>query len=86
MVQDVDGGKLLPLDSLEVPPQVVGPRNGRFVTRDECLMPRPDVDFGHGLADEARPARDDMNIVITGVGRMKKPVLPGLLSNVKTRL
>jgi hypothetical protein len=37
------------------PPQVFGPRSGRFVPRDEDLMPRPDVDFGHGLADEAVP-------------------------------
>jgi hypothetical protein len=55
------------IHGLKVPPQVVGPRNGRFVARDEDGVTGLDVQVGNGLADEARPARDDDVHVIRGV-------------------
>jgi hypothetical protein len=55
VVQDVNGRQLREVHGLEISPQVVGPRNRDFVARDEDLMTRLDVDFGHGLADETRP-------------------------------
>jgi hypothetical protein len=81
VLQDVDGRQLREVHGLEVGPQVFGPRDRRFPTNDEDLVPSPDVDVGHGLADEPRPARDDDVHVIKGVGRMKKAGVtsPGLM-------
>jgi len=68
MAQDVDGRQLGPVHGLEVPAQVVGPRNRRFVARDEDVMTGLDVQVGDGLADEAGAARDDDVHVIRRVG------------------
>ena len=68
MAQDVDGRQLGPVHGLEVPAQVVGPRNRRFVARDEDVMTGLDVQVGNGLAHEACPARDDDVHAIRRVG------------------
>ena len=68
VVQDVDGWQLREVHGLEVPPQLVGPWNGRFVARDEDVMTGLDVQVGDGLADEAGAASDDNVHVIRRVG------------------
>ena len=53
MIQDVDARQLREVYLLEVPAQVVGPRNRCFVAGDEDVMTGLDVQVGDGLADEA---------------------------------
>ncbi len=49
---------------------------------DEARLPGLQVELGNGLADEARPARDDDIHIIRGVGRMKKARLGRWTYNV----